>query len=167
MKLKYLKLFEDQTSNRLTGAQGLFRLIELGLAELPVRIEYDVNLKCINAVWELVKTPVEARDEHWLSEFHDISTSRVAAFWTEREGSSEDPDIVDEGRVPIARIISDDELKLFGPNFSSPDELTAEIEARAREYIIRIAQTLPVVPVLITETDSGIWYSAESGLRLN
>jgi hypothetical protein len=161
-----LKTFTEHI-NESTSAQGLLRLIELGLADLPVRIEYVINMRCTNDAWKLLKTPVEDRDWDWLDEFHDISKTRVAAFWEEHEGSSEEPVIIKEGRVPIARIISDDELKLFGPKFGSPDEFAAEIEERAREYIIRTAQTLPIVPVWVTETDSGILYSVESGTRLN
>jgi len=161
-----LKTFTEHI-NESTCAQGLLRLIELGLADQPIRIEYVINLRCVNDVWKLLKTPVESRDWHWLDEFHDISTTRTVAFWKELEGSSEKPVIIKEGRVPIARIISDDELKWFGPKITSEDEFEAELSHRARAYIIRTVQTLPIVPVWVTETDSGILYSVENGQCLN
>ena len=163
-----LKKFNEYV-NESASAKSLLRLIELGLAELPIRIEYYINLGCTRGIWRLLKTPVELRDADWLDEFHLASDTWSVAYWDEVEGSSEDFDIdtIEHGRVQIASLIADDELKWFGPKITSEDEFEAEVSHRARAHIIRIAQGLERVPVWITETDSGILYSVESGLRLN
>lgn len=161
-----LKKFNEYI-NESASAKSLLRLIELGLAELPIRIEYYINLGCTRGIWKLLKTPVELRDEDWLDEFHLASQTWSVAYWDEVEGSSEDLVTIKDGRVQIASLIADDELKWFGPKITSEDEFEAEVSHRARAHIIRIAQGLERVPVWITETDSGILYSVESGLRLN
>jgi hypothetical protein len=161
-----LKRFNEYV-NESASAQSLLRLIELGLAELPIRIEYYINPGCTRGIWKLLKTPVELRDDDWLDEFHLASETWSVAYWDEVEGSSKEPVTIKHGRVQIASLIADDELKWFGLKITSEDEFEAEVSHRARAHIIRIAQGLARVPVLITEEGSGIWYSVESGLRLN
>jgi hypothetical protein len=161
-----LKRFNEYI-NESVSDRSLLRLINLGLAELPIRIEYYINTGCTRGIWKLLKTPVELRDDDWLDEFHLASETWSVAHWEEVEGSSKDPVLVKHGRVQIASLIADDELKWFGPKITSEDEFEAEVNHRARAHIIKIAQDLERVPVLITEEGSGVWYSVESGIRLN
>ena len=161
-----LKRFNEYI-NESVSDRSLLRLVRLGLAELPIRIEYYINTGCTRGIWKLLKTPVELRDDDWLDEFHLASETWSVAYWDELEGSSKESVTIKHGRVQIASLIADDELKWFGPKITSEDEFEAEVSHRARAHIIKIAHGLARVPVLITEEGSGIWYSVESGLSLN
>jgi hypothetical protein len=161
-----LKTFTEHI-NESTSAQGLLRLIELGLAEPPVRIEYFINVSSLPEVWKILKTPVEIRDWNWLDEFRLTARAWPVTYWDMIEGSSPNPSIINDGRVYISQLIAENELKWFGPKICTQEEFVTEVGHRVRSHIIKIARDLKPVPVWITEIDSGILYSVETGQRLN
>ena len=162
-----LKTFTEHI-NESASAKSLLRLIELGLAEMPIRIEYIINpIPATQEVWKVLKTPADIRDWNWLDEFRSTSRAWAVAYWDMVEGSSPKPFVINDGSIYISQLIGESELKWFGPKICTKEEFVTEVGHRIRSRIIETARDLKPVPVWITEEDSGILYSVESGQRLN
>jgi hypothetical protein len=118
-------------------------------------------------VWKVLKTPADIRDWGWLDEFRLKSRAWPVAYWDMVEGSSPNPFVITDGRIYISQLIGESELKWFEPKICTEEEFVTEIGHRIRSRVIETARDLKPVPVWITEVDSGILYSVESGQRLN
>jgi len=166
--------FDINESNR---DADLMRLINLGLAQTPVYLSYEINGHAIDGLIAGNAVPKEDRDAKWRKRMADSVLRRVIGWWELRKPVQGDEDpalnhdhaivddhyLLNEGGVLLGMLIKEDE------EFSDdPQELRWLFSERFREGMMsRNPQVWgKYQPAWITEDGTGEWYSLKTGEKL-
>jgi hypothetical protein len=154
------------------------KLVNLGLAQTPVYISYEINGHTIDDLIVGNSVPKEERDAKWRKRMADTVLRRAIGWWELRKPvhGDEDPTLnrdhaivddhylLNEGSVRLAMLIKEDDE--FGDD---PQELWWLFSERFREAMrsrnTQVWGNYP--PAWITEDGTGEWYSIETGEMLN
>lgn len=153
---------------------GQLRLALLGLAEEPTHITYEIHLPSLETIWKELRSPDESpqwkkyifyntianRFAWW---YHMVTGPAGEKLFDEGYPSIDNKALYNEGAFAIRNILEPGEVIDAGEDF---DEFLEEIRAKIRRTLMELMSSERYPPEFITETDSGVWYSFDTGEKI-
>ena len=153
---------------------GQLRLAQLGLVEEPTHITYEIDVPRLQTIWKELRSPDESpqwkkylfyntianRFAWW---YHMVTGPAAEKLFDEGYPSIDNKVLYNEGAFAIRNILEPGEVIDAGEDF---EEFLEEVRAKIRRTLMELMSSERYPPQFITETDSGVWYSFDTGERI-